>query len=184
MLRMTIQPLQPPGVSAGRNSYCLWTWCSPAKILGWDSPKRLWLTHKPYSIEQRSPTCWYHANHTFWWDVCWNPGGQWSHMWPSPMMPSWRVPPWVRPLEGQTQATIPMEILPDPTEELAPAKVPTEEAAPIKEPTEGAPLQRSPLRNQLPQRPLLASQQESQIFPPVWHEDKGKGEVPHSDFPG
>ena len=43
------------------------------------------------------------------------------------------------PLEGQTQATIPVKILLDPAKELDPAKVPTEKAAPIEESTEEAP---------------------------------------------
>ena len=58
MSKITIWHLQPPSASARRNSYHLQTQCSPARISGRDSCRRLWHMCKPYSIGQRSLTCW------------------------------------------------------------------------------------------------------------------------------
>ena len=79
-------------------------------------------------------------------------------------------------------------------EELSPAKVPTKEAASIEEPTEEAPLTEEPTDEMAPMEepteeptapkaPTSKPSGESDITP-VQCEDKGKGEVPHSDYPG
>ena len=111
--------------------------------------------------------------------------------------------PQERSLERQTQATIPMKIQPDPTEELAPAEVPTEEPAPAEEPTEQvAPAEVSaketdpaevsakeaapteePTEEPTAPTTTISEPAEEPDIPHVWHEEKGKGEVPHSDFP-
>ena len=91
-----------------------------------------------------------------------------------------------------------------PTEEAAPAEEPTEEAAPTEEPTEeAAPTEVSseeadptevtteeeapaeePAEEPAALTATISDPAEEPDIPPVWHEEKGKGEVPCSDFPG
>ena len=76
--------------------------------------------------------------------------------------------PWERSLEGQTRAIIPRKT------QLAPVGEPTDETDPMEEPTE------EPMAMK-----VSTSKPAGELdTPPVWHEDKGKGEVPHSDYPG
>ena len=118
--------------------------------------------------------------------------------------------PWERSLKGWTQATIPRKTQPapakDPAEELAPAEVsteeatpieelapavvPTKEAAPIEEPIEEVPPIEVPTKGMAPTKQLpalkatISEPAGDPDIPPVWHENKRKGEAPHSDFPG
>ena len=61
----------------------------------------------------------------------------------------------------------------EPTKELAPAEVSTEVAAPTEEPTR-EPVTLTAMFSELAEEPDV---------PPVWHEQRERGEVPHSNFP-
>ena len=67
---------------------------------------------------------------------------------------------------------------------MAPKEEPTEEVAPIEEPTN----KMDPME-ELTEEPMAIEVPTSKPageldIPPAWCEDKGKGEVPHSDYPG
>ena len=83
--------------------------------------------------------------------------------------------PQERSLEGQIWATIPMEIQPDPTEELAPAKVPMEEAASIEGPPEETPPTKEPTEEPTALKVTIGKPAGEPDIPPVQHGDKGKG---------
>ena len=108
-----------------------------------------------------------------------------------------------RSLEVQTGATIPMKTQPAPTKEptkeadstevpaevVAPTeadhtKVPTKEVESTEIPAEVvAPTEVSAKEPAAPMATISRPAEEPNISP-AWHEEKGKGEVPHSDFPG
>ena len=107
-----------------------------------------------------------------------------------------------RSLEGQTGVTIPRETKMAPTElsteekpskELVPTEVSTEEVAPTEDPNEETnptvvtTKEAAPTGEPIEGLTILAATvskpAEGPDIPPVQHEEKGKGEVPHSDFP-
>ena len=92
-----------------------------------------------------------------------------------------------RSLEDQNGVTIPRKT------QLASTEVSTEEAAPTEEPNEEtdhtevttkevAPTG-EPIKGPTIPAATVSKPAEEMVTPQVWHEEKGKGEVPHSDFP-
>ena len=70
------------------------------------------------------------------------------------------------------------------TEEVAPTEELTEKVPPIKETTDEMDPVEEPIEEPIVMKvPASKPAGESEI-PPAWHEDKGKGEVLHSDYPG
>ena len=95
------------------------------------------------------------------------------------------------PAEVSMEEATPTE---EPTEELDPAEVSMEDAAPTDKPTEElapaeasmeevAPMEEPNKELATPMAMVSGSAEEPDI-PPVWHKEKEKGEVPHSNFPG
>ena len=117
-----------------------------------------------------------------------NPG---NYSWEDPAHPHWRAPKELAPAKVPTEEAAPAE---EPIKEAAPAEEPTKEVAPTEEPTEEAPPTEEPTEKVVPvdepsEEPIAPKATISEPagepdIPPVWHEDKGKGEVPHGDFPG
>ena len=99
-----------------------------------------------------------------------------------------------RSLEGQTRATIPRKTQPAPayvpakeaapTGELALVQVFTKEAVPIEEPTDEMDPMEEPTEEPMATKAPSSEPVGESDIRPAWHEDKGKGEVPHSDYPG
>ena len=108
-------------------------------------------------------------------------------------MPHLRRGPW-KDEPGHPSQWRPRQPPQEPTNEPAPAEVSMERAAPTEEPTEElAPAEASMEEEAPTEEPdeepatLMATvsglAEEPDILP-VWHEEKEKGEVPHSNFPG
>ena len=82
----------------------------------------------------------------------------------------------------------------EPTDELAPAEVSAEEAAATEEPTKELASAEASTEEAAPTEELneelatlmaaVSGLAEEPDVPPVQHEDKEKGEVPHNNFPG
>ena len=72
----------------------------------------------------------------------------------------------------------------EPTKELAHAEVSAKEADPTEVPTEVADPTEVPSKEPVTLMATVSGPAEEPTIPPVQCEEKGEGEVPHSDFPG